>query len=70
MKTHMKVAIAAIVFVVLILIEIPFWKQTARHQHTAPDLTDGWRFIINLLLKGGGNTPNIIVILIYLALYD
>ena len=70
MKVQHKIAIAVIVFVVLILVEIPFWLKSASHQHIAPDLSGGWRFIISLLLKGGGNPPNLLVIAIYLAYYD
>jgi hypothetical protein len=71
MKIWYKACVALIAFVLIILIEIPFYRTPSKviPPDAIPDLSNGWRFVISLLLKGGGNPPNLLVIAIYLACF-
>lgn len=69
MKTRYRIAITLFLYVALMLVEIPFFLTKPKSQPVAPDLPNGWHVLVNLLLKGGGNTPNLIVITIYLACF-
>jgi hypothetical protein len=69
MKPKHKIGVALITFVLLILIETPFYLTPSKDQSQVFNASTGWRVVINLLLKGGGNTPNLLVIAIYLACF-
>ena len=69
MKTNHNIFVALATFVLMILVEIPFYLTPSTEQPQAPNTSTGARVMINLLLKGGGNTPNLLVIAIYLACY-
>lgn len=69
MQIKYKVAIATLAFTVLVLIEIPFYLTEPNPQPSVKDFNNWWRFVFAILLDGGGNTPNLIIILIYLACF-
>ena len=69
MKIKLKIFIAVLSFISLILVEIPFAMKTPETVEYVRQIKPFWRFVTVLFLHGGGHTPNVLVILIYLACY-